>query len=107
MSILPKNSINVEEHLYDLVCPLVVSEKSDVLDELLLLYDMLDIPVVSAKDYSLNNVYSCDEYKIRQVQEFLKMNESIEMLEEGCLGHLLRVGKYAYELAREHNQRTY
>lgn len=101
IDILPKNSINVEEHLYDLVCPLVVSEKSDVLDELLLLYDMLDIPVVSAKDYSLNNVYSCDEYKIRQVQEFLKMNESIEMLEEGCLGHLLRVGKYAYELARE------
>lgn len=98
---LPSDSINVEENLYDLVCPLVVNDFNDVPKELLLLYNMLEIPVVRLEDYNKNSIYFCDEVKINQVQRFLKMNENIEMLEEGRLGHLLRVGKYAYDLARE------
>lgn len=100
-NLLPVDSINVFKNLYDLVCPLVVNDIKDVPKELLLLYNMLEIPVVRIDEYDKDKVYSCDEGKVKQFQEFLKMNESVEMLEEGSLGHLLRVGKYAYDLAKE------
>lgn len=105
ISKLPKESINVEEKMYDLVCPLVVENRKCVPRELLLLYDMLEVPVISVQDYSnfnYDNYEGKNDY-LRELQEFFRMNERIEMLEEGHLGHLLRVSKTAYDLARELN----
>ncbi|MCI8330787.1 MAG: HD domain-containing protein [Bacilli bacterium] len=99
---LPKNSFDVEKNLYNLACPLVIENVDDVPEELLLLYKMLEIPIVNVRDYVSNlDVSFTKNVDLSKLQEFFKMNESIEMLEEGCLGHLLRVGKYAYDLARE------
>lgn len=100
---LPSDSENVEENLYKLVCPLIIESRDSVPSQLLLLYDMLDIPVILFNNF---NDYNKEEYEeiyenLKEIQDYLKMNESIEMLEEGKLGHLLRVGKDSYDLAKE------
>lgn len=97
---LPSGSINIENDIYNLACPLIIGD--NLPKDLHLLYTTLEIPILTFEE--LNN-YNDNEYKelkkyIREFTGYLKLNTEIEHLEEGELGHTLRVGRYALELCK-------
>ncbi len=92
---------NIEENIYRLCWPLIVKDKKNLTKELLYLYEMLDIPIIT-----LDEVEQFDFHKNKKQQKYLEefssyleLNIKIEMIEEQKLGHLLRVAKYAKDLA--------
>lgn len=94
---LPKNSRNIKENIYELCCPLVVQSKESLPEDLLCLYEVLEIPVIlydEFKNYDEKNLEEQYSY-LQKFSEYLKLNVTIEELEEGRVGHLLRVGKNA------------
>lgn len=97
---LPSGSKNIETDIYNLACPLIIGD--DLPKDLYLLYTTLEIPILKFED--LSN-YNDSEYKnlkkyIREFTGYLKLNTEIEHLEEGEVGHTLRVGRYALELCK-------
>jgi len=94
------NAINVEEHLYQLVYPLIIGESLP--QELACLYEMLEIPILSYDEYQQNKRSLSQKQTdyFAKFSEYLSQNTEVELLEEGSLGHLLRVGYYAQELCR-------
>lgn len=92
---------NIEENVYDLCCPLLVNDKREVPKELLYLYETLGIPVLTVDEYQKfdeDEYHELEEY-IRKFSYYLQLNIVVELSEEEKIGHLLRVGKYARELA--------
>ena len=92
---------NVENNIYQLVFPLIVQNQKSLPKDLRFLYETLNIPIVSYK-FKNSFFYAIDSKQKAYLEEFSKylmLNVSIEMEEENCLGHLLRVGRYAKELA--------
>ena len=97
---LPKESKNIEENIYELCCPLVVKSKDILPYDLYCLYEVLQIPVITfseLKDFDEENYREQYPY-FKKFSEYLKLNVCIEELEEGRVGHLLRVGKNAKKL---------
>ena len=95
---LPRGSKDIELNIYDLCCPLVTDE--ELPKDIKYLYEMLDIPIIKfeeLKNYDENEHRELIRY-IKEFKEYLKLNIEIEMLEEGKIGHTLRVGRYAKEL---------
>ncbi len=103
--ILPEESRNMEENLYHLCYPLVVNEKKDLPVDIRDLYEMLDIPILSFIEFShTKNVRNLElEEYLEKFSQYLELNVNIELQEENRLGHLLRVGHYAKELATSLN----
>ena len=95
---LPSNSINIEENIYEICCPLIIGD--DLPKDLYYLYNTLEVPIIEYKDYKNydSSLYKELEHYLKEFSQYLKLNIEIELLEEGKLGHLLRVGKYAKEL---------
>lgn len=93
---LPKNIKNIEDNLYDLAYPLITN--MDLPHDIKYLYDILNIPII--KPCELENFVIDEAFskKIKGFSEYLKLNIEIEMLEEGKIGHTLRVARYAHEL---------
>jgi len=94
---LPPGSKNIKENIYELCCPLVVMNKKNLPSDLSLLYEVLEIPIIQYQD--LKN-FDSKKYEsmytyLEKFSEYLKLNVAIEELEEGRVGHLLRVGKSA------------
>ncbi len=92
---------NIEENIYDLCCPLLVNEKQDLPKELRYLYETLDIPILTPAEFQNfeEEKYSELEDYLKKFSYYLQLNIVVELSEEEKLGHLLRVGKYAKELA--------
>lgn len=93
---LNENIKNIEDNIYDLAVPLVTN--NELPKDLKYLYETLNIPVISieeAKNYVVDEKL---ENKIKGFSEYLQLNIDIEMLEEGTIGHTLRVGRYVHEL---------
>ncbi len=97
---LPKESRDIKENIYEICCPLVVKTKESLPQDLRCLYEVLEIPIIS-----FDEIGNCIEEKyqnrylyLKEFSKYLKMNITIEELEEGRLGHLLRVGKNAKAL---------
>ena len=100
---LPKGSKNLEDNIYDLCCPLITNQKEKLDKNLLCLYEVLAIPILSyeeAKEYDYDKIKDFSKY-IETFSSYLKMNVPIELLEEEAIGHLLRVAKYAKDLAEK------
>jgi len=92
---------NIEENIYDLCCPLLVNDKKELPKELSYLYETLDIPILTPEefqDYEEEKYNELESY-LKQFSYYLQLNIVVELSEEEKLGHLLRVGKYAKELA--------
>ena len=97
---LPKNSKNIENNIYEICCPLIIGE--ELPKDLQLLYNTLEIPVVhyeELENYEKDKNTKLEKY-IEEFKEYLKLNIEIELLEEGEIGHALRVGRYALELCK-------
>lgn len=97
---LPSGSKDIEKNIYDLAYPLVIDD--ELPKDIHLLYTTLEIPILKFEE--INN-YNEKEHKkeisyIRELTGYLKLNTEIEHLEEGELGHTLRVGRYALELCK-------
>lgn len=97
---LPDGSKNIEENIYELCCPLIVKDKASMPTDLLYLYETLEIPIIY---YEELKTFDCDQYNelceyLKEFSKYLKLNIDIENLEEGELGHLLRVGRNAKDL---------
>ncbi len=92
---------NIEENIYDLCCPLLVNNKGELPKELLYLYETLEIPILTVNEFQSfeEEKYSDLESYLRKFSYYLQLNIVVELSEEEKLGHLLRVGKYAKELA--------
>lgn len=92
---------DIEENIYDLCCPLLVNEVQELPRELQYLYETLEIPILTILEYQNYNAedYRDVEEYIQKFSQYLQLNIVVEMSEEEKLGHLLRVGKYAKELA--------
>lgn len=100
IEVLPAGSRNIKDNIYELCCPLIVKKISDLPEELLCLYRMLEIPILLFDDleiFGFEEDYDFCEY-LRKFSYFLKLNIGVEMLEEEKVGHLLRVGKKAKDL---------
>ena len=96
---------NIEENIYDLCCPLLVMNSSSLNEEVRILYETLGIPILSyleLEQYDPKQYQELEKY-VHLFSSYLKINISIELSEEEQLGHLLRVGKYAHELATHLN----
>lgn len=95
------NAKNIEENIYDLCCPLLVNSKKELPKELLYLYETLEIPILTFSEFQNYNAEEYEELEeyIQKFSHYLQFNIVVEMSEEEKLGHLLRVGKYAKELA--------
>ncbi len=92
---------NIEDNIYDLCCPLVIGKPLP--PDLKCLYETLEIPIISYKqinDFDFQKYEHLTKY-LDYFSEYLKLNIPIELLEEKSLGHLLRVGRYAKELAEK------
>lgn len=98
---LPNNIRNIEDNIYDLCFPLIVEKESDLPKDLLYLYKTLNIPILTITEFKNYDDKDYKELKefIARFSSYLKINITIELDEEGKLGHLLRVGKYAKELS--------
>lgn len=97
---LPVGSRNIKENIYDLCCPLVIKDRKNIPPDLLCLYETLEIPVIS---YDEIEKFDFDQYNefceyLKDFSKYLKLNVDIEKLEEGEVGHLLRVSKNARDL---------
>ncbi len=92
---------NIEENIYDLCCPLLVNNKRELPKELLYLYETLGIPILTVDEFQSfeEESYNALESYLRTFSYYLQLNIVVELSEEEKLGHLLRVGKYAKELA--------
>lgn len=92
---------NIEENIYDLCCPLLVNSKEELPKELLYLYETLEIPILTADEFQTfdEDKYSELEEYIKKFSYYLQLNIVVELSEEERIGHLLRVGRYAKELA--------
>ena len=97
---LPENCINIEDNIYNLCCPLIIGEP--LTKDLEHLYYILEIPVINIEDFEYydESKYASLGKKVKSLSEYLKLNKEIETLEEGSLGHTLRVGRHAYELCK-------
>lgn len=94
---------NIEDNIYDLCYPLIIDDTDNLPDDIRYLYEMLEIPILKYSDYlNSKTKYQMPDY-LKVFSNFLKINISIEMSEEEKLGHALRVGKYALELAKKLN----
>lgn len=92
---------NIEENMYDLCCPLLVNDKKELPKDILYLYETLGIPIITAEEYpnfKEEEYYELEKY-IRDFSYYLQLNIVVELSEEEKIGHLLRVGKYAKDLA--------
>ncbi len=106
---------NIEENIYHLCCPLIVKDKKMLDKELLYLYEMLEIPMITLEEVDQFDFEKSKEQQayLDEFSSYLELNIKIEMIEEQKLGHLLRVAKYARELAehiklsKEHIKRIY
>lgn len=96
---LPAGSRNIKDNIYEICCPLIVKKISDLPDELLCLYKMLEIPIylIDEVDNFMFEEDTISEY-LKDFSYYLKLNIGVEMLEESQVGHLLRVGKKARDL---------
>ena len=97
---LPINSKNIEDNLYEICCPLITNEELPT--NIKCLYETLNIPVISLSELK---TFDYSFYKdlcsyLKSFSEYLKLNIEIELLEEGEIGHTLRIGKYAKELCK-------
>ena len=92
---------NIEENIYHLCCPLIVENKKSLPSTLRYLYELLEIPIIPYSKFNKDRIEENKELenKIKKFTYYLELNVDIEMEEEKSLGHLLRVGKYAKELA--------
>ncbi len=102
---LNMNCKNIEENIYHICCPLIVKNKKDLDKDILYLYEMLEIPIVpfhEIKKFDFGQSKKRDSY-LEQFSKYLELNIDIELEEENELGHLLRVGRYAKELASSLN----
>ncbi len=92
---------NIEENIYDLCCPLLVNRKEALPKELLYLYETLEIPILTIDEFQAYEEDSYSELKdyLKKFSYYLQLNIVVELSEEEKLGHLLRVGRYAKELA--------
>lgn len=97
---LPECSINIEDNIYTLCCPLIIGDYLP--KDLEYLYDILEIPVISIDEFSSydESKYKSLTKKIKELSGYLKLNTEIELLEEEKVGHTLRVGRYAAELCK-------
>lgn len=105
VEMLPAGSRNIADNIYELCCPLVVKRVSDLPDELLCLYEVLEIPIVivdELKNFSFEEDEEFCQYLIK-FSYYLKLNIGVELLEEEEIGHLLRVGKKAWDLCNALN----
>lgn len=92
---------NIEDNIYHLCCPLIVQSKKLLAKELVDLYEALEIPIILYEDIKTFDFSICQKRLdyLNQFSKFLELNIGIELEEEKELGHLLRVGRYAKELA--------
>ena len=93
---LSKNIKNIEDNLYDLAYPLITN--MDLPHDLRYLYETLNIPIIKPEEFENFNIDEKFSKKIKGFSEYLQLNIEIEMLEEGKIGHTLRVARYAHEL---------
>lgn len=93
---LPKNSKDIEDNIYDLAYPLITNDKLP--KDLEYLYETLEIPVIKFEEYDKFKVDEKFCEKIKVFSKYLQLNIQIEMLEEGVVGHTLRVGRFVLEL---------
>lgn len=92
---------NVEENIYDLCCPLLVNDKEELPKEILYLYETLNIPIMTVDEFQSYDEDTNSKLKkyLKEFSYYLQLNIVVELSEEEKLGHLLRVGRYAKELA--------
>lgn len=105
VKLLPKESVDIGNNIYEICCPLIVSDISLVEEEVLCLYRILKIPVITYSEFiqfPFEKYCNLSGY-LREFSKYLKLNVKIEILEEGRIGHLLRVAYYAYLLCRNLN----
>jgi len=97
---LPKNIKNIEENIYEVCYPLIIGE--ELPKDIYYLYNTLEIPVYKYKDFSDIDIstYEKQANYFEAFSEYLKLNTEIELLEEGKVGHTLRVGRYSLELCK-------
>ncbi len=96
LNALPKDIKNIEDNLYDLAYPLITN---DVLPhDLRYLYETLNIPIIKPNELENFKIDEKFNKKIKGFSEYLQLNIEIEMLEEGKIGHTLRVARHAHEL---------
>lgn len=93
---LPKEIKNIEDNLYDLAYPLITN--MELPHDIKYLYETLNIPIIKPEDYKDFEKDEKFSQKIKGFSEYLQLNIEIEMLEEGKIGHTLRVARYAHEL---------
>lgn len=100
---LPENSVNIEDNIYVLCCPIVTNEPLP--KDLDCLYRTLNIPILNIDELQNYNEINYKETInfINELSEYLKLNTEIELLEEGVVGHTLKVGRYAHELCASIN----
>lgn len=94
---LPKNAKNIEDNIYELCYPLIIGE--ELPKDIYYLYNILEIPVFEYEDFK-DIKYKEENEKLKAFSDYLKLNTEIELLEEGKIGHTLRVGRYAIELCK-------
>lgn len=97
---LPHNSKNIKDNIYELCCPLVIKDKKSIPSELLCLYETLEIPIISydeIENFDFEKYHEFCEY-LKDFSKYLKLNIDIEKLEEGEVGHLLRVARNSRDL---------
>jgi len=97
---LPLEAKDIEDDIYDLCCPLIIGE--DLPKDIEYLYKTLEVPIIRFEDYKN---FDSSKYKslckyLKEFSGYLKLNTEIEMLEEGKVGHTLRVGRYVIELCK-------
>ncbi len=100
VSQLPKGSKNIKDNIYDLCCPLVVKNYDSIPKDLFYLYEALEIPIIQydeLKNFQFNQYDDLCNY-VKEFSKYLKLNIEIEEMEEGQVGHLLRVAKNARDL---------
>lgn len=92
---------NIEENLYDLCCPLLVNDKKELPKEILYLYETLNIPIMTVNEFQSYDEDANSKLKayLKDFSYYLQLNIVVELSEEERIGHLLRVGRYAKELA--------
>lgn len=93
---LPKEIKNIEDNIYDLAYPIITNV--ELPHDLKYLYETLNIPIITVDEYKNFKGDEKFKNKIKGFSEYLQLNIQIEMLEEGCIGHTLRVARYAHEL---------
>ena len=100
---LPKTSKNIKENIYEICCPLVIKNKKSLPEEIRCLYEMLEVPIISfdkLDTFDKRKYIKLNNY-IRKFSMYLRINNNIEILEEGNIGHVLRVGNNVKKLCEQ------